>query len=69
MSKYQHAFAKKPFTITELRNIPLLLRESGSGTLDVIAHGLKHSGLTFSQLTIGMEPVSTQAIKTSSSRA
>jgi DNA-binding transcriptional LysR family regulator len=65
VSNINHPFAKKPFiTIEELRNIPLLLREAGSGTLDVIAHALKPAGLNFSQLNIEMELGSTEAIKT-----
>lgn len=65
VSNINHPFAKKPFiTIEELRSVPLLLREVGSGTLDVIAHALKPSGLNFSQLNIEMELGSTEAIKT-----
>ena len=57
--------AKKPvITIAELKNIPLLLREAGSGTLDVIAYALKPFALNFSQLNIEMELGSTEAIKT-----
>lgn len=51
-------------TIEELKNIRLLVREAGSGTLDVLAHALKPFGLNFSQLTIEMELGSTEAIKT-----
>ncbi|MCW3112571.1 MAG: transcriptional regulator [Segetibacter sp.] len=65
VSNINHPFAKKPFiTVEELKNIPLLLREAGSGTLDVIAHALKPAGLNFSQLNIEMELGSTEAIKT-----
>jgi DNA-binding transcriptional LysR family regulator len=60
-----HPLAKKPFlTISELRDIPLLIREAGSGTLDVIAHALKPLDITFSQLNIEMDLGSTEAIKT-----
>ncbi|MEI6948356.1 LysR family transcriptional regulator [Paraflavisolibacter sp. H34] len=60
-----HPWAKKPYlTLAELKKVPLLVREAGSGTLDVIAHALKPHGLNFSQLTIEMELGSTEAIKT-----
>jgi DNA-binding transcriptional LysR family regulator len=65
VSNIHHPLAKKPvITIEELKHIPLLVREAGSGTLDVIAYALKSVGLPFSQLTIEMELGSTEAIKT-----
>ncbi len=65
VSNTQHILAKKPYlTINELKKIPLLVREAGSGTLDVITHALKPFGLNFSQLNIEMELGSTEAIKT-----
>jgi DNA-binding transcriptional LysR family regulator len=65
VSNIDHPVAKKPFiTAAELKNIPLLLREAGSGTLDVISHALKSSGLGISKLNIEMELGSTEAIKT-----
>jgi DNA-binding transcriptional LysR family regulator len=65
VSNIDHPVAKKPFiTAAELKNIPLLLREAGSGTLDVISHALKSSGLSVSKLNIEMELGSTEAIKT-----
>jgi DNA-binding transcriptional LysR family regulator len=42
----------------------MVIREAGSGTLDVIAHALKSLDLSFSQLNIEMELGSTEAIKT-----
>lgn len=48
----------------ELKTLPMLIRETGSGTLDVIAHSLKSLNLSFSQLNIEMELGSTEAIKT-----
>lgn len=61
----RHPLAQKPnITIKELRDIPLLVREAGSGTLDVIAYALKPLKLNFSQLNIAMELGSTEAIKT-----
>ena len=65
VSNINNPLAKRSaITIDELRNIPLLIREAGSGTLDVIAYALKHFGLNFSQLNIEMELGSTEAIKT-----
>jgi len=51
-------------SIKQLKTIPMLIRETGSGTLDVIAHSLKSFELSFSQLNIEMELGSTEAIKT-----
>ena len=65
VSNINHPMAKKAsITPAELKNIPLLLREAGSGTLDVIAHALKSCGLSLSKLNIEMELGSTEAIKT-----
>src|SRR4051812_9914059 len=65
VSRLNHPMAKKrSITIEELKQQPLLIREAGSGTLDVIAHALKPFSLNFSQLNIEMELGSTEAIKT-----
>src|SRR5215211_8128499 len=65
VSSINHPLAKNPYlTIAELKKVPLLVREAGSGTLDVIAYALKPYGLNFSQLTVEMELGSTEAIKT-----
>ena len=47
----------------ELIRIPLLLREPGSGTLEVIAHALKAAGIKLSQLRVEMQLNSTESIK------
>ena len=47
----------------ELKNIPLLLREPGSGTLEVIAHALKRLGIKISQLQNEMQLGSTESMK------
>ena len=47
----------------ELPNYPLLLREPGSGTLDVIAHALKPHNLKLSDLQIEMQLGGTKSIK------
>lgn len=47
----------------ELLQIPLLLREPGSGTLEVLAHALKPAGIRISQLQKEMQLGSTESIK------
>jgi DNA-binding transcriptional LysR family regulator len=47
----------------ELTRIPLLLREPGSGSLEVLAHALKGVGLKLSQLRKEMQLDSTEMIK------
>jgi DNA-binding transcriptional LysR family regulator len=47
----------------ELKNYPLLLREPGSGTLDVISHALKHYNIKLSDLKIEMQLGGTESIK------
>jgi len=47
----------------ELTSIPLLLREPGSGSLEVLAHALKGVGLKLSQLRREMQLDSTEMIK------
>lgn len=47
----------------DLKNIPLLMREAGSGTLEVIAHDLKSVGITLRDLNVEMELASTESIK------
>ncbi|MDP4240307.1 MAG: LysR family transcriptional regulator [Bacteroidota bacterium] len=60
----QHPLAKKEMiTLDELLETPLLLREPGSGTLEVIAHALKPFGIKISQLQNEMQLGSTESIK------
>jgi len=47
----------------ELKNYALLLREPGSGTLEVIAHALNPHGIKLSDLQIEMQLGSTESIK------
>jgi DNA-binding transcriptional LysR family regulator len=56
-------FAKKEIRPEELKSIPLLLREPGSGTLEVIAHALKPLGIKLSQLQHEMQLGSTESMK------
>ena len=56
-------FKKETIQAAELKNIPLLLREPGSGTLEVISHALKNSGIKMRELKIEMQLSSTESIK------
>jgi len=63
-ARINHPLAKKEtITLDELLNIPLILREPGSGTLEVIAHALKSVGIKISQLHTEMQLGSTESIK------
>ena len=59
-----HPLAKsQQINIDELLQVPLLLREPGSGTLEIIAQALKALGIKLSQLTVEMQLGSTEAMK------
>ena len=47
----------------ELKNYPLVLREPGSGTLDVIAHALKPHHIKLADLQVEMQLGGTESIK------
>lgn len=47
----------------ELKNYPLLLREPGSGTREVIAHALKQHGIKLSDLQVEMQISGSEGIK------
>lgn len=55
---------KESITTEELKAIPILLREPGSGTLEVIAHALRNAGLKLKDLKVEMQLNSTESIKT-----
>lgn len=54
---------REQMAINELKTIPLLLREHGSGTLEVIEHTLNLHKLRLSDLQIEMHLGSTESIK------
>lgn len=54
---------KSRINVEELKEIPLLLREPGSGTLEVIAEALKQQGMSLADLKLEMQLGSTEAIK------
>jgi len=49
--------------IEELPKLPLLLREHGSGTLEVLSDALKKAGIKMSQLQVEMRMNSSESIK------
>lgn len=58
-----NTFKKDSIKPEELIELPLLLREPGSGTLDVIAHALKPFNIKLSDLKIEMQLGGTESIK------
>ncbi len=54
---------KGEISLDELRHIPMVLRELGSGTLDVIENALKDHGIGLSDLNIEMNFGTTEGIK------
>ncbi|UHG90810.1 LysR family transcriptional regulator [Spirosoma oryzicola] len=50
-------------TLDELKTVPILLRERGSGSLEVIEHALRGVGLRLTDLTVEMQLGSTESIK------
>ncbi|SKA17930.1 DNA-binding transcriptional regulator, LysR family [Chitinophaga eiseniae] len=60
----KHAYGSgEPLTANELRSIPLLMREHGSGTLEVITDELKRLKLKITDLNVAMYMGSTESIK------
>ncbi|TAJ15652.1 LysR family transcriptional regulator [Marinilabiliaceae bacterium JC017] len=54
---------KKKLSLPDLQNLPMVVRERGSGTLEVIEHQLKHAGISLEKLNILLHLGSTEAIK------
>jgi len=54
---------KEEVSLDELKTLPIVLRESGSGTLEVIQKLLKSRGIKLTDLNIVMQLGSTEAIK------
>ena len=50
-------------TLEELKSIPLVLRETGSGSLDIISEALKRNKISLHDLNIVMHLGSTESIK------
>ena len=54
---------KESITLKSLSKLPLLFREPGSGSLDVIAYALKNAGISLEDLKVEMQLASTESIK------
>lgn len=54
---------KEEIRLEELVRQPLLLREPGSGTLEVILHGLKNAGIKMTDMNVEMNLGSSESIK------
>lgn len=64
VSNPSHPLAKRSvIRPDDLTRVPLLLREPGSGTLEVLGHALKDVGINLSQLKKEMQLDSTETIK------
>jgi DNA-binding transcriptional LysR family regulator len=59
----KYNYGDTPLTAVELKSIPLLMREQGSGTLEVITDELKRLKLKLSDLQIAMYMGSSESIK------
>lgn len=57
------AVKKGSIKIQDLPRVLLLLREPGSGTLEVVSHALKQAGIKMSQLQVEMQMDSSESIK------
>ena len=62
-NRYHPSAKKEMIQLDELLQTPLLIREPGSGTLEVIAHALKPYDIKISQLNTEMQLGSTESIK------
>lgn len=57
------AITKSTITLSELQKLPLIVREQGSGSLEVVVSALKKVDVNFSQLNIEMILGSSESIK------
>ena len=64
VGKASHSLAaKRSLNVEDLQKINLVMREHGSGTLEVVNLALKNGGLKWGQLNIDIQLDSTEAIK------
>jgi len=63
VSQRNNLIVKNEITLNELTKIPIVLRESGSGTLEVFEHAIRNKKIKLSSLNIIMQLGSTEAIK------
>lgn len=57
------AFTRDEITLKELRDLPLVIREKGSGTLDVLEQALRRHSIGWEDLQIEMQLGSSEGIK------
>ena len=57
------SFTREEITAADLPALPVVIRENGSGTLDVLSRELSRHGLSLRQLHIEMQLGSTESIK------
>ena len=57
------SFTREEITAADLPALPLVIRENGSGTLDVLSRELSRHGLSLRQLHLEMQLGSTESIK------
>ena len=55
--------SRESLTLEELKKVPVVLREHGSGTLDVVRRALAEAGVSLSDLNVEMNIGSTEGIK------
>jgi DNA-binding transcriptional LysR family regulator len=60
-----HRWANRTISVPQLLEVPLILRETGTGTRRVVEAALRDKGVTFKDLNVVSELDSTEAIKTS----
>ncbi|HFS67107.1 MAG TPA: LysR family transcriptional regulator [Flavobacteriia bacterium] len=64
VAKSSNSIAKRSeISLSELQKLPLILREEGSGTLEVISYYLKQKNINFTDLSVEMQFGSTEGIK------
>ena len=64
VSKGNPLFKKETLSLEELKTIPMVLREQGSGTLQVVQDALHKVGLQVEDLSVEMHLGSSESIKT-----
>ncbi len=64
VAKSSNKISKKPeLSLSELQKLPIVIREEGSGTLEVISYYLKQKNINLTDLFIEMQFGSTEGIK------
>lgn len=58
-----HAFKKTEISLDQLAGLPLVVREHGSGTLEILQHALQQQGISPEQLNIVLRLSTSEGIK------